>query len=384
MHFIKTVFCGLILISYANIILSQICIKSVQQIVKENSGIQYIACLEKQEYRIKPFLEPLYKTKGNFDECFILNIPNGIVRGFKGAVFFGNDFIKEMVWANRIEFLEPLINVENATLVSGRVAVIAQFAADSYCHFMHECLGRLALLEMQGIEYDYLYISSFKPFVKEMLELWGIDPKKIIVADETDYALQADMLIVPSLVINSDGNFENAGFFPHPVTSNYVRDKLLQGILKLGMEGSNFSKKVFISRKDAPLRKIINEDEIFELFKPYGFIRYELSNLTVLEQIMLMHNADIIIGEHGAGLTNILFCKPDSLIIELFQELIDGSDWWIAHLAQLQYIPVNLLQQDTSWSANWKNNFFKLVQAWSAQIVVPLDEIKKVINNLKL
>jgi capsular polysaccharide biosynthesis protein len=175
--------------------------------------------------------------------------------------------------------------------------------------------------------------------------------------------------------------FKNAGFYPHPATSKYVRDKLLQGVLKLGIDTTHLSKKVFISRKDAPLRKIINEDEVFELFKPYGFVRYELSNFTVCEQIMLMHNADIVIGEHGAGLTNILFCKSDTLVIELFQKLIDNSNWWIANIAGVNYVPVNCLDEDVSWAADWKKDIKKYWNAWSAKTVVSLDKIDEIIEN---
>ena len=82
----------------------------------------------------------------------------------------------------------------------------------------------------------------------------------------------------------------------------YVKEKLSHAIQKLNLDGSKFSKKVFISRKDAPKRRIINEDKIFALFEQQGFVRYEMSKLSILDQILIMQNADIVVGEHGAGL----------------------------------------------------------------------------------
>ncbi len=359
-----------------------IAIKPISMILKEYPKIDYLKILDPYEFNYFSFFNEKYKSTGIFNECFVVTIPQGRVQGFSGNVLIENNFIQELLWAENIDSLKGLMLVPEDKIlkIPGKVAVLAQSACDSYCHFMHEVLGRLALLEMQGIEYDYLYVPIFKQCMKEMLELWGVDLCKIITPLQNECCLQADTLIVPSLVLNSDIGFVNAGFRPHPQTSAYVKNKLLQGVFKQNLDVSSFSKKVFISRTDAPKRKIINEDEVFERFKSYGFVRYELSKLSVAEQILLMHNAEAVVGEHGAGLTNILFCNPDTLVIELFQKLIDNSNWWVANIAQLNYIPVNCLDQDVSWAADWKTYIKKYWNAWSAKTIVPLDKIDEVIE----
>jgi len=50
-----------------------------------------------------------------------------------------------------------------------------------------------------------------------------------------------------------------------------------------------------------------------------------LGTMSVLEQIELFSNADVVIGTHGAGLANILFCKPNTKVIEIFQARSDCS-----------------------------------------------------------
>lgn len=358
-------------------------IKSLKQILEENPSIGYLECFGKVTYDFPPFLEPSYPNKGTFDECFILSILHGKVQGLSGNVVIGDSIAQEMIWAQDINSLHGLkiVSDEQIVKLSGKLAVVTQNASYNYCHFLHEVLGRLALLEMYNIEYDYILVPYNKPFMKELFNLWGIDTKKIIYIDDNDVCIQADELIVPSLLLNTDVGFVHAGFHPHPITSLYVKDKLSKAIQKLNYDTDKFSKKVFISRKDAPKRKILNEDEVFALFKPYGFVCYEMSKLSVLDQILIMQNADVVVGEHGAGLTNLLFSKKDTLVIELFQKLVDSSDWWVAHLVGLKYVPVNTLDQDTSWAADWRLYGNKYSQAWAAKTVVPLDNIKKVIEN---
>ncbi len=361
---------------------SYIYIKPLEQILEENPSIDCLRCFGKISYDFPQFLESTYPNKGTFDECFILSIPNGRAQGFLGNVLINNSIIEEMIWTKSMNNLNSLVLVkdENVLKIPGKVVVLAQAVADNYCHFMHEILGRLALIEMYNIEYDYLYISCLKPFMLEIFDLWGIDLNKIICPSSNDIAMQADTLIIPSLLLNTDVGFTHAGFHPHPKTSLYVKEKLVKAIENLNMDSSKFSKKVFISRKDAPKRRIINEDEVFELFEKHGFVRYEMSKLSVLDQILIMQNADIVVGEHGAGLTNILFCKQGTMVIELFQELIDSSDWWVSNLAGLKYIPVNTLDQDTSWAANWRLYGKKYANAWAAKTTVPLDKIQEILE----
>ncbi len=388
MKFLKTLFYssffifGNILYVHENKSENVIYIKSLKEILKDNPSIECMPCFGKVSYDFPAFIEPTYPNKGTFDECFILSIPQGKVQGFLGNVVLRNSVIAEMIWTKNIRTLSSLVMIPDQQVIkiSGKVAVIAQNVCESYSHFIHEVLGRLALLEMHNIEYDYLFVPYFEPFMRELLTLWGVDFKKIIYPMKNDVCIQADTLIVPSLIINTDVGFSHVGLHDHPKTSLYVREKLINGALKLGIDSSKFAKKFFISRKDAPKRKILNEDKIIEFLKEKEFESYELSKMSVAEQILLFNNADFIVGEHGTGLTNILFCKKDTFVVEIFQKLIDSSFWWISNLVGLKYIPINSLNEDLSWATNWKLYGKKYHDAWSAQTVIPLDKIEEVIH----
>jgi capsular polysaccharide biosynthesis protein len=54
-------------------------------------------------------------------------------------------------------------------------------------------------------------------------------------------------------------------------------------------------------------------------------------NLTFGEQVEAFASAEIVVGPHGAALTNLLFCAPGTLAIELHHSEMDLP--WFAQIA---------------------------------------------------
>jgi len=318
----------------------------VKELIQKEPSVQYQQCFGEVPFSLEPFLlNSSYPNNGKFNECFILTVQHGSAFSECGFTLINNNFIQEMIWAGQDVLLDCVKPVkENQVIkVAGRVAVISQMGFWTYPHWLNEVLGRLALLEMHNVEYDYLYVPQRASFMKETLILWGIDPKKIIIPTSESFCVQADELIVPSLLINTDVGFKHIGLYIHPLTLDYVSNKLLNAAKKIGTD-KEFCKKVFISRKDATnARRITNEDEVFALFQAKGFERYDLCKLSVVEQILLFNNAEILVGEHGTGLVNIMFCKPGTKVIELFHVLLDSSFWYLAQIKKLDYVPIKTM-----------------------------------------
>lgn len=360
----------------------------LQEILNQNSEIKYIKYCDALQYQAQPFsIEPLIPNTMIFQELFILCIPHGVVQSKNGYVFHDGKFAQEFVWADQkslIFDIKKIITTEPFH-IPGRVLVLAQNAATNYYHMLTEILARLAMVELSNIEYDKIYIDYFGSNVQKLLTVWGIPVDKIIAPSDDLSILQADELIIPSLVLNTNRGFKHCGGFYHPMLMQYVKQKLLSNVALL-QESINvqLSDKIFISRKDAPSRRILNEDEIFKkLFEPLGFVRYELSKLTVAEQITLFKNAKIVVGEHGAGLANIFFCSKQTVIVELFQALIDSSYWWIADVFGLRYAPFKLLDRDMTYVLDSKSHEKQYIQAWKYKAFISAEKFKPVINFIK-
>ncbi|MBI2352795.1 glycosyltransferase family 61 protein [Candidatus Dependentiae bacterium] len=315
---------------------------TVDKIIQQNPLISYQLCFPERCFHFEPFcLDVHTKSDGIFQKSFILTIPNGMIKPDCGAIFIHNFCIKGlnseyseqlMEKSLRLEYLHRnKQNKDKLFFINERVAVLTSTWPSNYYHWMIDILTKLALLEMNHVSYDRILVQTDKPFAKEiLLSLLSIDPEKILFFSNRQCFLQAKELIVPTVV------------GPRPEVLDYLRDRLL-----FQVQERNFvkpvSKKLFISRADTS-RRIKNEHEIFEVLQKYGFEKYELSKLSVQEQIYLFHNAEIIVGEHGAGLTNILFCKPGTVIVEIFQSLKCDCFWNLAHCCHLQYHAVKTIE----------------------------------------
>ncbi len=298
-----------------------------------------------------------------FPERFVVSISDGYVYSRKGTVIVDNMYIDEFIWAptkaGRIFPLVDVVHLKKPKKVCGTVVVLAQGGCGNYYHWMLELLPRFELLQEANIDYDYIYTQISRPFMKESLTLLGINSDCIIPARKDIY-IQADTLIVPSIA--------SPFGYPSEYTINFLRKTFIP-LAQKSIEFRKFSKKVFISRKRSNRRKIINEDDVFGLFEPYGFVAYNLEDLSVLEQVALFHNAEIIVGEHGAGLTNLVFAQPETKVVEIFQARYDAMYWYLSQALKLKYIGVKTIE-------------FADDNGFESQPVVPLEPIKKCINRL--
>lgn len=386
-------------------------IKSIYTILLENPYIEYIKCQNQYNFEYKPlpicnFLE-IAPCKGILAETFILKIPNGIVFGSGDYIIANNSIIEETAppFFNR-HHEKKIKNIcqynDNIVKIKGKVVTLSVHFYTMYGHWLYNCLGRLALLEAYNIDYDYLYIPYDKKYIKETLMLWGIDENKIIIQKDTNEWLQADELIVTSFIGNripektqlilpcipidlycklwntevfnipfnnyylqdqetfSKIDLANAfmkwaplcAFYPDKFIINYVHEKFIKNLPK--NLNSKFSKKIFISRKDTGYRLCLNEDEIFAVFQKYGYERYTLSKLSMIENVELFYNAEYIAGLSGSGMTQILFCQKNTKIIEIFMNFAEACFCYLSQEMNLQYYP--LKTKDISFFGNIQNS----------------------------
>ncbi|MHA1558273.1 MAG: glycosyltransferase family 61 protein [Alphaproteobacteria bacterium] len=329
------------------------CVYSSTQVISvKNSafkklGLRYIKIRSraKLNFKIFPIASSNNATWADpiIPETFIIFAKNGYVYSKDGIFVIEGRLIKELIWPWSKLNKKPIVlkTIPKPNKLNGKIAVIAQEGHVNYYHWVTEIIPKILLFEKNDIHYDLLYVPELqKPFMEETFRLLGIDTKKIIQAKQ-DTCIEADELILPSFVSRSC-------YTPKWVADS-IRGKLIPAAYK-SAENSKilYSKKIFISRRKAAYRNVLNEDDVFEKLKGFGVVRYDLENLSMAEQIVLFNKADVIIAPHGAGLTNILFCKPDTVIIELFQEHEDDTYWYLSQILGLKhyYIKTTSFEKD--------------------------------------
>jgi Glycosyltransferase 61 len=81
------------------------------------------------------------------------------------------------------------------------------------------------------------------------------------------------------------------------------------------------NRRIYISRAKAAFRRIVNENEITPSLQEHGFETVLCEDLSLQEQVRLFGKATAIVGGHGAGLTNVIYCEGGSFVGEI---CIDG------------------------------------------------------------
>lgn len=105
---------------------------------------------------------------------------------------------------------------------------------------------------------------------------------------------------------------EKSGFV-HPSDVRLLRETFLPPPGERAARGV----RLFVSRRRAK-RAFDNQADVESFLRAQGFECVELEKLTVDDQIMLFNRAEVVVGSHGAGLANLVWCGRCRLLVELF------------------------------------------------------------------
>lgn len=211
--------------------------------------------------------------------------------------------------------------------IEEEVTVVAGKASGAFFHWMVEIVPRLMGLYlsqeatrrpivMRPIQHRYQY---------ETLELLKLSP---CFVDE-------DVIAVPGV------------WFPtHTITAQGNGQISPDVIACLNAFADLFrppqptrKRRLYISRSDATKRRVLNEDELVATLVADGFEVCRLASMSLGEQIAAFRSAEIVVGQHGAGLTLISVCSPETKVVELYPAkwLAVSPFESIASLAGLDY-----------------------------------------------
>lgn len=296
-------------------------------------------------YPLAKFFKPLTRFKSvnpvtmydkglEFPSSGILYLPSGRVFSDKGVVlssknellnfpvesFLGGGRVKAYAHSHRVMNK----NLSNCLKKNEILAVLATQRNNNYNGWLFRVLPYLHLLQQSNLHYDKLYLPQLRhSFQKETLELLRISLQRDVFTADQDIFIESDSLLVPRME-------EKRKQYPKWVVQ-FLRDTFLPHVHKTGKRN-----RIYIARNS---RGIINEEELLSHLYPLGFQKVYLEKLSFLEQVQLFSEAEYVIGAHGAGFSNIVFCPQDVIIIEIFnQGWLSPTYWGLSqHLKQTHH-----------------------------------------------
>lgn len=175
---------------------------------------------------------------------------------------------------------------------------------ENYFHFYNEVLAKLFLLTEKGVDVTSIpIVIAQKLWEKPYFQFFYRHANYL---QSLQWVVQRDDYIVCEEAI-----------FCKPLTHRLDFWQRVVGLIPKGIQMER-NKRIFVSRKRSRLRYIENDDEIRALCQQLNIKVLELDDLPLPEQQSWFASAEIIIGIHGAGLSNIIFREDNCWVLEIF------------------------------------------------------------------
>ena len=266
------------------------------------------------------------KIKAKFDaqkliipEKYIYKFNDGSLLGRNGRVITHNNrYIKDITKQfnpndeRMFNIVKPVIKKK----FNGTVASIATNYSICYYHWILDIFQKLYVLKLSGLSYNKLLVNRLDyNFQKETLRLLNLSEDEIISSSEMLNFHPKTILTTSHVQFDKDAIL-------------WTREQFLKAVKDKNLP-QDTPKRLYISRAKAKRRRIVNEDETLKIISKYGFTRVFLENISLSTQINLFKNAEIVIGPHGAGFTNLIFANNNLKIVELFHPSYDNNCFFI-------------------------------------------------------
>jgi len=219
-------------------------------------------------------------------------------------------------------------------LLPGPYCVIGKLWGTNYWHFTFDEMDQVYLLEKMG--YDGKYIVPRSSSGRELLALLGVGPERILWQDELP---ERDPVCLEELIVVTQ---EKYSWNKRAPVLLEMADTLLSPLLQTGPERT-YPSRLFVRRIGT--RKLLNAEALLE---KYGFAEIVPEELTVREQMLYFHFADIVLCPHGATRPTPFICgrgarssrplEKTGSIRAVFQHCFTGacttSPWWSGRFIQ--------------------------------------------------
>lgn len=188
--------------------------------------------------------------------------------------------------------------------------------ASNYYHWIIEILPKLQFVDELPEEYrSYPLLVSDEilkiPSMEYALNLFR-NGREVIYLDSKKVNIINDLVWITSpnnlpFNLRRNNKFKTNYTKINKKTLNYVRTVAFSHAL-VGHVEKNYFDKIFFSRKTE--RRNYNQDEVYECLSRHGFVKIFMEDLSFVEQVRTVYNAQIIVGPTGAAWTNLIFCRP--------------------------------------------------------------------------
>lgn len=187
----------------------------------------------------------------------------------------------------------------------------------NYTHWFQDYLARLEgfeyYLKETGNRPDVLVPPDMSTWMRDALRAMGYGPDWWI--EWEGGRVRVDRLIVPGVRRERPRTSVDRRLLYSPTQFRWIRDRVKENLDPKSTRPH--APRIYLSRANATVRRVANEEETLELLSNWGFKRYRPDEMSYAEQVTLFSNAEAIVSSHGSGLLNQIYAE-DATVIEIF------------------------------------------------------------------
>ena len=291
----------------------------------------------------------------------VLASPEGLL--FKGTDILPESFafpnhLDEWRFRSVVKFLVKNYAFRRRRTIEHESLWITDYWSTGYFHWVTDVLTRLWVVRdrLRALVLVLPGTYQTREHVQSSLRVFG--------ATNVDFIKSREVVECRSLVMPS-----------HTAPSGHFNDDAIRGVRHLLLSAygdtSGQEERLYISRRRAGRRRIINEAEVETVLHRFGFTTLHAEELSFEEQVRICSRARYIVSNHGAGLTNMLFMTEGGSVLELRHESdrINNCYFTLSSALDLNYFYQTCRPQDAAADPH------------EAHLVVDTDRLEK---NLRL
>lgn len=174
----------------------------------------------------------------------------------------------------------------------------------NYGHFLYDGLPGIYMhAQMFGMRNSRIVGPSLRPWQRAILAALGLEEYYLEIRG---HAVFRKLLTTTLLSMHVS--------YP----TNLIRGMFDRIRCQYGVAPGKVNRRIYLSRGDDTTRRVLrNRSEIEAQIIALGFEIIQSEKLSFEDQVHLMASSHVVIGESGAAMANLGFCKPGTIVLEI-------------------------------------------------------------------
>ncbi len=207
----------------------------------------------------------------------------------------------------------------------------------NYAHWLTEVLPRIAAFAMRApktpvplivdAELHANLVRSVRLLAGPDAPLYPLAPDRLVRVGRL-YNVSPTGHVAFKLRPNAPRRTGHGVFGPHPLRETVARLRRAAGVINAGR-----GRQRLLVRRNADLRRIVNQADIDMALEARGFRVIDPGALTLEQQIAAYSAAAVVVGGAGAAIANLIFTRPDCPTVVLIPKQPQAAFWYWRRMA---------------------------------------------------